>query len=252
MSDWQTLIPPTSGVLPGGLPLCRTDPGGSAPAPIAFLGVYPALTRQRQFQVDGTRMNLPVEVERESFASGSASGAEVDQHYLAPLGLKREDVFIFDLVPYYLANTTVNRSSGRSMADNVRLYEQATGETTGIAARPAGEDFLSIVREMPGNLDRLADYIDRCQPRLLLTLGSEPAAFVRGMTFKEARARVDRLFYAPPERVEVSGTAFQVVHLVHPHLFIKRNAKWTGRHADWCRDHGLALVDKVLLEARLA
>jgi hypothetical protein len=191
-------------------------------------------------------MNLPVEVERESFAPGSASGAEVERNYLEPLGLSRGEVFIFDLVPYYLANTTVNRNSGRSMADNVRHYEQATGETTGIAARPSGEDFLALVREMPGNLDRLAVYLDKCRPRLLLTLGTEPAAFVRGLAFSEARASVDRIFYAPPERVEVSGTTVQVVHLVHPHLFIKRNAKWTGRHNDWCRDHGRALVEDLV------
>ena len=242
MNDWQTHIPATAGVLPGGAPLCRTDPGGSPSAPVAILGVYPALTRQRQMQVGGTRLNLPVEVERESFAPGSASGAEVDRHYLEPLGLGRDQVFIFDLAPYVLANTTVNRSSGRSMADNVRLFEQDSGTATGIVARPGGEGFLTFVREMPGNLDRLAHYLGCCQPRLLLTLGTEPAAFVRGLSFNEAQRRVDALFYAPPESVEVLGISVRVVHLVHPHLFIKRNAKWTARHNEWCRDHGRALV----------
>ena len=64
---WEERLPTVSGTLPGGGPLIRTEPSGRAPSPIAFLGVYPALTKQRRFEVSGTWMNLPVAVERESF-----------------------------------------------------------------------------------------------------------------------------------------------------------------------------------------
>ena len=241
MSKWQDLIPQIHGTLPGGVPLRRTECSGPTPTKVAFLGVYPALTEKRLFTVGDTRMWLPTQVEAESFAPASKSGAEIEDNYLAPLALTRSDVFIFDMVPYFLANTSTS-SSGRSMADNVRLYEEATGTQTGILARPKEEEFLQYANGMPGNLDRLTDYMARCQPNLLFTLGTEPAAFVRGLTFTEAASQVDQLLYAQPEELDVFGLRTRVVHLVHPHHFIKRTRKWVDRHRAWCGSHGVALL----------
>ena len=63
-------------------------------------------------------MTLPTEVEGRSFETGSASGAEIDAYYLLALGLSRREVFITDMMPYFLANTTRSRSR-RSMAESV-------------------------------------------------------------------------------------------------------------------------------------
>lgn len=239
---WEALIPLTRGTLPGGGLLRRTEPSGDPDARIVILGVYPALTAKRIHPVGGVRMTLPVAVEAVSFDPASASGAEIDDNYLRPLGLTRADVLITDIVPYFLANTTTSKS-GRSMANNIRLYEAATGTKTGIEARPTEEAMVRLAREMPGNLDRLADIIGRAQPWLVFTLGTEPAAFLRGLTFAEASAQVDELLYAPPVRLDVLGVEADVVHLVHPHLFLKRNAKWTERHRAWCSAHGRELVE---------
>lgn len=244
--DWTKLIPSTRGNLPGGAPLRRTDPGGASQAPIAFLGVYPAATKVRAMTVGGGRMNLLIEVEATSFEADSASGSKLDEHYLAPLGLTRSQVFITDLLPYFLANTKPSKGSGRSMADNVRAFEAATGATTGIEARPTPENLLRLTREMPGNLDRLRSYFGACRPRLLFTLGTEPAAFVRGLSFEKAAKDVDRLLYGPPVEVEAFGIETKVVHLVHPHLFIKRNTKWTARHREWIEREGRALASKAV------
>ena len=235
--NWEELLPTVIGTLPGGGPLIRTDPSARAPSPIAFLGVYPALTKQRQFVVGGVRMNLPVAVERESFEPASSSGGEVDQHYLQPLGLRRKDVFIFDLVPYYLANITIG-DSGRSMADNVELYEAEQEIQTGIVRRPRGEGFLDLVRSMPGNIDRIQSYLAACQPKVVFTLGTEPAAFLRGLSFDEAAGRVDELFYAEPAAIEVLGHRFETVHLAHPRHFRNKTLKWTRRHESWCESVG--------------
>ena len=241
MTDWRAHLPESIGDLPGGGVLRRTDPSGPAPATIAVLGVYPALTEKRIFTIDGVRVSLPTEVEGLSFEGGSASGAEIDGHYLHPLSLTRRDVFITDMMPYYFANTKKS-TSGRSMADNVRLYESSIGTTTGIEPRPSSAKLVKLASEMPGNLDRLRDYFDRCKPCLLLTLGTEAAAFVRGMTFSAAYRQVDELFYGQPMRTSFLGIDAQVVHLVHPHLFIKRNAKWMNRHEAWCQASGRDLV----------
>src|SRR5690606_10372560 len=107
---WEVFIPPTRGELPNGTPLRRTEPSGSFSAPIMFLGAYPAATSTKPSVVGGTRMTLPTAVEAESFEPASKSGGELDEHYLEPLGLRRRDVLVTDLMPYYLANTTRSAS----------------------------------------------------------------------------------------------------------------------------------------------
>ena len=242
--EWQTLLPSCVGSLPGGGELRRTEPSGTMPAFVAILGVYPALTDKRIFTVDGVRLTLPTEVEGRSVEVGSASGAKIDDNYLNPLGLTRADVVITDMMPYYLANTTKS-SSGRSMADNVAFYEGVTGEKTRIQPRPAPAQLVELATELPGNLDRLRDYLGACRPRLVLTLGTEAAAFVRGISFHDAKRKVDGLLYADDERRSFLGIDAAVVHLVHPHLFIKRNVKWMNRHRVWCATRGRALVGRL-------
>jgi len=243
-APWEALIPSISGTLPEGAPLYRTDPSGSLTASVVILGVYPALTEKKQLTIAGTRMWLPTQVERHSFAQGSASGAEIDTHYLDPLGLSRASVRLLDLLPYYFANTTKS-TSGRSMADNVAAYERATGQRTGIQARPNETTLVRLATEMPGNLDRLRHTLAQGAPRLLPTLGLESAAFIRGYDFARANREVEQLLYGSAESLQVLGITLQVVHLAHPHLFIKKNEKWTTRHHAWCESTGRALVSAV-------
>ena len=206
-----------------------------------FLGVYPALTEKKMLNVGGLRMWLPTQVEAQSFAVGSASGAELDDNYLVPLGLTRESVFITDLLPYFLANTSKS-SSGRSMADNIAAYQDEARVETGIEARPSEAALVELAHDMPGNVERLRDYLTQCQPKLLFTLGTESAAFVRGISYDEASDQVDSLLYSGAEQLEILGVAPLVVHLVHPHLFIKQNKKWMGRHQKWCDEAGVDLL----------
>ena len=60
---------------------------------------YPALTKMERYETPEGDINVPVAVEATSF-SGSKSGAEVDENYLAPLGLTRDDVMLVDMMPY--------------------------------------------------------------------------------------------------------------------------------------------------------
>lgn len=247
-TSWEAHIPPVRGVLPNGAPLRRTDPAGPAPAPVAILGVYPALTEKKLLTVRGLRMWLPTEVERQSFEPSSASGAELNENYLEPLGLTREVVFITDLVPYFYANTDKS-TSGRSMADNVRLYEKHIRRKTGVEPRPSSDDLVQLVSTMPGNLDRLRSYMAQCQPQVLLTLGTESTAFVRGYTFKETEARNAELLYSEPEELHFLGVAPKVVHLIHPRHFIRRTSKNEHlriRHSSWCAAAGRELIASIL------
>jgi hypothetical protein len=241
--DWRRILPDIIGTLPNGMPLRRTEASCPAGARFSMIGVYPAATRVRARLVAGTRMMLPDAVELHSFAEGSASGRELDLHYLSPLGLSRAEVGLLDMMPNFLANTTKSKS-GRSMHDNVRAFEAASGLRTGIEPRPAPAETVELAR-MPGNQGRMRDILCQMPTRVVFTLGLEPAAFVRGVSFREVEHRADELLYAPPARVVVLGCAVQVVHLVHPHLFIKRNAKWMERHRLWVATSGRAFVNEI-------
>lgn len=245
--SWTIALPAVRGTLPNGTPMRRTDPSGSLIARVVILGVYPAALGVSQVTVDGKQMNLPKDVENESFAPGSESGAVLEEHYLRELGLARTQVLIVDMLPYYLANTTKNKSSGRSMADNFLAWEREAGIRSGVEARPTPKDLVRLARNMPGNLARLEDFLTRAPRHLMLTLGAEAAAFVRGAEYAAIKHRVDDLFYADPIGLTVTGSDVkEVVHLAHPHHFIKRTTKWTARHRAWCLERGRAIVRSAL------
>ena len=241
---WQTLIPATKGTLPNGQPVHRTDPSGNPEADIAIMGVYPAAkVKLVSVGEKRKRMNLPVQVERTSFEDGvSASGRDLDDNYLAPLGLTRDQVLLLDLLPYFLANTRGKR--GRTMADNLKRYERLKGEQLGIDARPSPAKTVQMAREMPGNLARLADILGRGQPEVLLTLGVEVAAFVRDETVSQVSKVARELFYQEPVRLDVVGAEVDVVHLAHPGILMagKSGAWWRARHQAWCTAEGQRLV----------
>lgn len=241
MSTWELSIPAVRGRLPSGEPVHRTEPNGPVDAPIVIVGVYPA-ARVAGMSVHGVRMNLPVEVERRSFDTVSASGREIDAQYLAPLGLTRDDVLLLDVMPYFLAN--VRKSGERTMWRNIQEYERLTGEQLGIEPRPTPASLVEQARAMPGNVERIRHYLLAAERRLVLTLGVEAAAFARGESLAETDRRKHEAFYADPVR-GFGDLDLAVVHLSHPgNLMATRPAaaRWRERHATWCTGPGRRLV----------
>ena len=244
---WRQLLPEINGKLPSGKLIPRTDAGGSPTASIMILGVYPA-ARVAQVTVQGIRMNLPAQVERESFEQGvSSSGQELDRLYLQPLQLTRDDVFVADLMPYFLANT--RGTSGRTMWDRIEQFEQLTGEQLGIRPRPPPPKLVEQARAMPGNLARLAEYAQTCSPSLLLTLGLEPTAFIRDEPLTAVQRRAREVLYQAAERRDVLGVSASVVHLAHPGLLMskgERTKSWRESHQEWIQGAGSRLVRQAL------
>lgn len=228
--------------MPWGGSLRRTEPNGPPTAPIAILGVYPAATRLRRWlDPTGTTRTLPAEIEERSFQAESASGHELDDRYLTPLGLTRAQIYAFDVMPYVLANMRIS-SSGRSMNDNIAEYCRHHGLTSPIQPRPQPDALLALSRALPGNLERLTEYLHSSQRRLLITLGNEAAAFVRGYT---RSADAQQHLYALDERVNILGGQIRIVHLAHPGLIMQK-ASWAAKHASWCQEVGVGLIAAIL------
>jgi hypothetical protein len=241
-SDWQTLLPEGRGPLTLGNALRRTDANGPRDAPIAILGVYPAATRWEIFSEGTVKLRLPVAVEERSFDPSSRSGGDLDRLYLSPLDLPRTKCQMVDLMPYFFANIAKDSGADRSMWDNVQMYVKLTGASTAIEPRPPEDKLLDLCHSMPGNQDRLASYLGRKTIKLLITLGREPAAYVRGELHAEDG---QKYLYNDPACVELFGNQVKVVHFVHPGNLQRRDT-WKDRHNQWCQDHGRELVKAAL------
>jgi hypothetical protein len=242
---WEHLLPLARGVLPLGGTLRRTEPSGSCPAPIVVAGLYPAHTKMARYKcIDGATINLPSAVEERSF-EGSKSAMELVGRYLDPLGLSRARVLALDIYPYFLANTHVGKN-GRSMWDNVQRFHAEAGVKTAVEGREPEDEMVRLCRTLPGNAERLAHYMRRCRPALVVTLGNEVAAYVRGY---QVAAQAQHQLYGPPIESAALGFPTTIVHLAHPGLFLRRSAAsnaWVARHDDWCAGRGKTLVQDAI------
>lgn len=243
-TEWRDVLPEELGPLTLGRMLRRTDANGPLDAKIVILGVYPAATEWNMFSRGTVKLKLPTAVERFSFEPSSRSGGDLDRLYLGPdlLDLSRSECLMVDLMPYFFANTSKGKAGERCMWENVRLYCELTGETTAIQERPSEDELLKLCREMPGNQERLKYYLGRSTIKLLLTLGREAAAFVRG---EQHGADGQQYLYSPPADVELFGVVTKVVHCVHPGN-LQRKDKWKKSHAEWCRTTGRRLIREAL------
>ena len=79
------------------------------------------------------------------------------------------------------------------------------------------------------------------QPRLVMTLGNEVAAFLRGdASAREAQPHL----YGHAVKMDCFGWTARVVHCAHPGLFTRgdRSNAWSERHQRWCSTIGTAEV----------
>jgi hypothetical protein len=248
----EASMPADRGALPIGGRLVRTEPSGPVPARIAFVGLYPAVTRLARFKSkDGTRL-VPVEVESHSFC-GSASAHEIDSKYLRSLNLTREQVFMIDLYPYYLATTAKSGERGRTMWDNIVAYTAEHGSVA-VQRRPDADEMVEWCRTLPGNAERLAYWFARCRPAIVITLGNEVAAFARGYKGDGAAKRAQAHLYEDcdagrePFKTEAFGAGpVRILHCAHPGILMReKDGAWAKRHEDWCAGAGGALVSAAI------
>ncbi len=244
-APWEEHLPASLGALPLGGKLVRTEPRGPTPAPIAIVGLYPALTSKKQWPGRGGRW-VPTEVEKHSF-EGSSSATELEKKYLAPLKLHENQVFLIDLYPYYLANAAVGKN-GRTMWDNVVAYGRETKEELAIRCRPDDDAMVALCRSLNGNKERLSWWFARCKPRLVITLGREAAAVARGYDGEGAAKKgQDDLYCEPFESTAFGPNVLRVVHCAHPGVLMRENAgKWNEKHDEWCSGDGAREVARAL------
>ena len=153
------------------------------------------------------------------------------------------EVFLIDLYLYYLA-TVVRGVTGSSMRDGVRAYQKTEGKALEVEGHPEVDSMVRKCRDLTGNVERLAWWIDLCQPSLVITLGADVAAVARGDFEPGASARARDLFYKEAGVTKAFGKGtLRIVHCAHPGIQMREGAKERNdQHEKWCNGAGLKKI----------
>jgi len=220
---------PTTATYISGAPLRPLPPLDTHVGGLMVLGAYPSA---RFGTIDGIR-DVPVgdnlgPFESERYFDGDrvrtqASADELDSLILGRLGIPRTRCWVTDLVKVFLfksGHRDKYTALGASVPDGHRreLFEELA------------------LRSMPW----LAREVRLSKPALLMTLGSEVAGLVRGVTGQKAR---NALLGPNIMDVTVDGTAVRMVHLAHPGILMRGDGDrnpWpaaTREHIETLRSH---------------
>lgn len=203
-----------------GNPILPVVPLDTATGGLFIIGAYPSA----RFASIGKVSDVPVDnnlgpFSEEIYFDGSrvrktASSEELQRLLLEPLGLKRSDCWITDLVKVFLFKE-----------GHVERYKA-------LGAKPLP----------PANRDRFEEYAKRslrwleeelilAQPKMVVTLGAEVAGILRDVRSSSGR---NALLTGTPSPLTVGKTAVRAAHLAHPGILMRTEERnpWPKLHQD--------------------
>lgn len=155
------------------------------------------------------------------------SGVALDDCFLAPMGVTREDAWLCDLVPH----SCMNPGQAKALA---REYEPRASEF-GLPA----VDWPDLPSELCSDSRRqeICDEIAQAEPEVLVTLGDEPLRWFTSQYGSKRRLSDygrDLADYGRLHPLVINGRKLELLPLVHP-----RQAAALGTHSgDWFALHG--------------
>jgi len=181
---------------------------------IMIIGAYPTA----HFNVIGRERDVPVgdhlyPFSNEKYFDGSRirvvdSGRELEELFLNPLGLKREDTWITDLVKVFLFKT-----------GHKNKYERL-GFKGAVVNR---SEFNKLAR---ASLPFIYEEISICKPKLILGLGSE----VNSILLNESMAKAtDTIRLTENRLLKVEDVEYNYIACPHPGILMRENnetGKW--------------------------
>jgi len=204
-----------------GNPIHPVVPLDVAQDSVFILGAYPSA----KFATIGSERDVPVgdncgPFSTERYFDGSrvrtvSSGKELEQAYLHPLGLRRDQCWITDLVRVFLFKQ-----------GHIDKYRRLGCDWP---PRPTRDDFETYAERGMG---WLAEELQLARPRVVITLGNEVAGLLQGVTGRKKR---NALLGGDPKSMSVGGKTYPVIHLAHPGIVMRpateRN-RWPALHRD--------------------
>jgi uracil-DNA glycosylase len=144
-----------------------------------------------------------------------ASGVELEQAYLRPLGLSRSQCWITDLVRVFLFTE-----------GHIAKYRRLGCPWP---ARETRSQFEQYARQ---GLGWLVEELEMAQPRLVLTLGAEVAGVLQGVRGLAAR---NALLGGDVKELWLGDAGYPVIHLAHPGIVMRPATEanpWPRRHRE--------------------
>ena len=261
------------GVFPFGQPIFELSQEKRGPRRVFVLGVYASAVHARWIGPDGkTRINaLAVASEPEIFWTGNGeadlicqveiadaagrlepagrtlngpSGRALDELYLKPLGIGREDAWLCDLVPHSLMNQGQARAIDR--AYRPWMSELALPEINWPRAPKSATEWKELVDRR--RLDQIVSEVAEASPEVLITLGDQPLcrfALFQGSQRNLAAYGQSQDEYGRLHEVTIGGRRLQLLPLTHPRQAANLGSsspKWTALHCSWVASRASGLL----------
>jgi uracil-DNA glycosylase len=127
---------------------------------------------------------------------------ELDCEYLQPLGIKRENCWITDLVRVFLFKE-----------GHIEKYRRLNCPWPEFETRSRFEEYAQASMEF------LMEELRIAAPRVIITLGTEVAGILRGVDSQLERTKL--LSGKLTENLKIGLQVFQAIHLAHPGIVMR-------------------------------
>jgi len=246
------------GTFPFGHPILKVEQKNRAKKRIFVLGVYASAVHARWIGPDGKQLirALGVASEPEIFWRGERvdeivasinipegagrlvpaspklngpSGRALDDFFLRPLGLNREDVWLCDLVPYSCLNGGQAKALDRAYKPWARKLGLPEFRWNPVPA--------TLVEA--GRRKQIEDEITQARPEILITLGDQPLKWFsrfHGSKRTLAGYGTDEKTYGRIHQIQINGLELGLLPLVHPRQagrLGRFSARWATLHEKW-------------------
>jgi hypothetical protein len=164
------------------------------------------------------------------------SGDVLENEILQPLGFDPEAIAFTDAVPWYFVKGGKG-SQGAAIKKRFAPFAVELGLHPGsLPSRPSQADLVKIVTDTERR-ESLRDEITRAGAPLLITLGSEALAAVRGIAESVAGVQTTIQIdgYGAVGEITVAGRTMAFRPLAHPGLLRQKHNKdpWKKAHLHW-------------------
>ena len=256
----------SEGTFPFGQPIQRVKQDDRSPKRVFVLGVYASAVHARWSSNEGkqlvralavasepyifwrgedadqiiSRIKVPGKAGRLKPAGGQLngpSGRSLDQHYLKPLGLSREDAWLCDLVPHSCKNPGQDRAVTMHYSPLVAKMGLPPVEWPKVPARLDDARAAEIAAEL-----------DESNAEIVITLGDQP---LRWFTSTYGSHNWLRQYGETPDAygrlhaIEMEGRSRLLLPLVHPRQAARLGAHskiWANVHSVWVNDRARTLL----------
>jgi len=241
---------------PFGEPVLKVEQKDKSPKKIFILGVYASAVHARWINADGktlinalavasepyifwkgdgadeiiTRIKLPKQAGKLIAAYkkfNGPSGNVLDENYLIPLDLTRDDCWLCDLIPFSM----LNPKQISALKKYESLFDKFGLNKHNMRIATLKNRKIDIVRRK-----EIVNEIKKSKAKFLITLGNEPLTHFIKYYNPEIKALNQQDNYGTITNLDIDGTPVKLIALVHPRQAGKLGGysqNWFDIHSEW-------------------